>query len=315
MNILGIDIGGTSIKGAIVSDKGEIITDKFSLPIVKGEEQTITINKLVKLVEDFLAANKAIKISGIGIGIPGSLDTEKGVVDYSNNLRWKNLKIVEIFKKTFDLPIKISNDANVATLGEAYFGAGKMYKNIVMITLGTGVGGGVVIDGKLFEGYLGKGTELGHTTLVYDGLPCSCGRKGCLETYASATALIRQTKEAMTKNKKSKLWDEVSSIDEVNGKTVFDAMRKGDKVAAQVVDQYISYLAEGLLNFCNIFRPECIVLSGGIAKEGDFLTDKLTKYMEAQNFGYPYAPKTEIKIANLGYNSGIIGAASLLMNK
>ncbi len=181
-----------------------------------------------------------------------------------------------------------------------------------MITLGTGVGGGIVIDGKLYEGTDGKGAELGHTSLIYNGLPCSCGRKGCLEMYASATALIRQTKEAMKNDKNSLLWNEVKILDDVNGKTVFDAAKKGDKTSEAVIDQYVSYLGEGLLNMCNIFRPECIVLSGGIAKQGKLLTDKLTKYMEAQGYGYPYAPKTEIAIANLGYNSGIIGAASLL---
>ena len=312
MNILGIDIGGTSIKGAIVNENGEIISDKISLPIVAGEDQEITIFKLTSLIKEFLVKNSDKKVSGIGLGIPGSLDTKNGVVDFSNNLKWKNLKIVEIMQNSLDLPVKISNDANVATLGEARFGAGKQYKNIVMLTLGTGVGGGVVIDGKLFEGNLGKGTELGHITLVYNGPQCSCGRKGCLEMYASATALIRQTKEAMEHNPNSLLWKEVNSIDEVDGKTVFDAERKGDKIASIVVAHYISYLGEGILNYLNIFRPECVVLSGGIAKEGANLTDRLTKYLEDQEYGYPFAPKTVIKTAELGYNAGIIGAASLL---
>lgn len=312
MNILGIDIGGTSIKCAVVNSNGELISEKFSIPIIKGENQEATIERLAKTCKDFLDSNN-MKIDGIGIGIPGSLDTTKGTVVYSNNLVWENLKIVEIMKKTFDLPIKISNDANVAALGEAKFGAGKKYKNIVMITLGTGVGGGIVIEGKLYEGTDGKGAELGHTTLIYNGTPCTCGRRGCLESYASATALIRQTKEAMMKDKDSLLWKEVKTIDDVNGKTVFDAASKGDKTSKAVIKQYIAYIGEGLLNMCNIFRPECIVLSGGIANQGKVLTDRLTEYMEAQNYGYPYSPKTEIAVATLGYNSGIIGAASLLL--
>lgn len=312
MNILGIDVGGTSIKGAIVNDKGKVLTERFSFPIVKDENQEDTINRLVIFVKEYLD-KISVKVDGIGMGVPGSLDTTEGSVIFSNNLKWKDLEIVKMFKKSFDLPIKISNDANVAALGEAKFGAGKKYKNIVMITLGTGVGSGIVIDGKLYEGTNGKGAELGHTTLVYNGLECSCGRRGCLEMYASATALIRQTREAMERNKFTKMWDGIKDLSEVDGRTAFEWAKLGDKVAEDVVARYVSYLSEGLLSMCNVFRPECIVLSGGIANQGKNLTDKVKKYMSAQSYGYPFSPKTEIAIANLGYNSGIIGAAALLL--
>lgn len=307
--VLGIDIGGTSIKGAIVNKEGKVLTDAFSFPIIKKENQVDTINRLCSTVKSYLKDNSEYVIEGIGIGIPGSLDTEKGVVIFSNNLCWENLPIVDIFKKHFSLPIRITNDANAAALGENRFGAGKEYQDMIMITLGTGVGGGIIDNHKLIEGYQGKGAELGHTVIRMNGRKCSCGRKGCLEQYASATALIRMTKEMMLKDKSSLLW----SMDKIDGKSAFIAARKKDKLAIKIVDKYVSYLGEGLLNFCNIFRPECIVLSGGIAKEGDYLIDKLDAYLAKQEYGYPRSPKTVIKVAELGYNSGIIGAASLLL--
>ena len=311
MNYLGIDVGGTSIKGAIVNEKGKI-GEIFSLPIFKNEKQNDAINRLIVSCKEYLKNTKT-KIKGIGIGIPGTLNTKDGVVDYTSNLKWKKLHIVDMFSKEFDCPIKITNDANAAALGEAKFGAGKKYKNIVMITLGTGIGGGVIIDGKLFEGYLGKGTELGHTTLVYNGRKCGCGRRGCFEQYASASALVRYTKEAMKEDKNSLMWQISKEEGEVNGKVAFFAAQKGDSSAKAVVKQYVEYLSEGLLNICNVFRPEAIVLSGGIANQGKYLTDKIKAYCEKYEYGYKYSPKTVIKVAELGYVSGIIGAACLLM--
>jgi len=184
-----------------------------------------------------------------------------------------------------------------------------------MITLGTGVGSGIVIDGKIYEGKKGQGAEIGHSSLFIDGIPCSCGRRGCFEMYASATALIRQTKEAMLKNKESKLWAGITDINQVNGKTVFDAAKAGDETANKVIDQYVMYLSEGLLNVCNIFRPEVIVLSGGIANQGTYLTDKINAYLVKYEYGYPMSTSTDVKIAELGYSSGIIGAASLFFKK
>ena len=213
------------------------------------------------------------------------------------------------------MPVKITNDANAAALGEKVFGAGKKYQNVVMITLGTGVGSGIIIDGKIYEGLNGKGAEIGHSTLYVDGLPCTCGRNGCFEMYASASALIRQTKEAMEKDKKSLLWAEAKENNgKVSGRTAFYAAQKGDETANKVVDNYVKYLSEGLLNVCNIFRPECIVLSGGIANQGDYLLRKVKTYCEKYDYGYPNSPVTQIEIAEIGYNSGIIGAACLILN-
>jgi len=311
MLAIGVDIGGTSIKVSAVNENGKVL-NKFVIPVNKEESQDETIDNLIKEINSYIENNDFKgKISGIGLGIPGSVDTATGEVIYCSNLGWKYLPIVKKIKEGTNLEVKITNDANAAALAESKFGVGKIYKDIVMITIGTGIGGGIIIDNKLYEGFEGKGAELGHVTLIMDGLPCGCGRKGCFEKYASATALINQTKEAMEKNKDSLLNEVAKEEGKVNGKVAFIAAKKGDKVANQVIDQYVKYLSEGLLNICNVFRPQCIVLSGGIANQGEYLITKVIRYMESYNFGYPFSPKTSIKIAEVGYDSGIIGAASL----
>ena len=311
MIAIGIDIGGTSIKGAAVDSNGRVY-EKFSMPFIKGEPGEITIRKLSEMVKEYIYANSLEnKIVGIGIGSPGTLDVKNNIVNYANNLGWNDLHIGDIMHENLPYPIRLTNDANAAALGEAKFGAGKTYDTVIMLTLGTGVGGGIIINGKLFEGNEGKGGELGHTVIMMDGEPCTCGRKGCLEAYASATALIRDTKKAMTLNKKSLMWKISPDIDLVGGKVPFEAAQAGDPTAIKVLDNYVKYLGEGILNYCNIFRPNVVVLSGGIANAGPFLFDKLNKYVEERNYGYQATPKVEIVPAELGYDSGKIGAAAL----
>ena len=311
MIAIGIDIGGTSIKGAAVDSNGRVY-EKFSLPFIKGEPGEITIRKLAETVKEYIGAQKLEnKIVGIGIGCPGTLDVEKGIVNYSNNLCWNELHVADIFKEILPYPVRLTNDANAASLGEAKFGAGKSYETIIMLTLGTGVGGGIIINGKLFEGNEGKGGELGHTVIVVDGEPCTCGRKGCFEAYASATALIRETKKAMLSNKRSLMWKISPEIELVGGRVVFEAAAQGDKSAKKVLDNYIKYLGEGILNYCNIFRPNVIVLSGGIANAGAALFDPLNEYIKERNYGYKATPEVKVVPAELGYDSGKIGAAAL----
>lgn len=313
MNILGIDVGGTSIKGGIVNEKGEM-GNTFVYPVNKKENQYECLNSLMKVIDEYLIKEDK-KIDGIGIGVPGTVSTDLGEVTYCSNLLWERLPICKILEEHYKVPARVSNDANAAALGEARFGAGKDYKNLVMVTLGTGVGGGIVINNELFEGTDGKGAEIGHSTLIMDGIPCGCGRRGCFERYASATALINQTKEAIEENPNSMLAELATRDGAAHAKIVFEAAKLGCPVANKVVEQYVHYLSEGLLNICNIFRPEVIVLSGGIANQGSYLTEKVSKYLAAQSYGYPYSPKVEILISQLGYNSGIIGAASLLISQ
>lgn len=311
MIAIGVDIGGTSIKGAAVDSDGRVY-EKFSLPVIKDEPGEVTIRKLAEIIKDYIAAQGLEnKIVGIGIGCPGTLDIQRGIVNYSNNLKWFELPMVDIMHETLPYPIRLTNDANAASLGEAKFGAGKSYETIIMLTLGTGVGGGIIINGKLFEGNEGKGGELGHSVVVVDGELCSCGRKGCLEAYASATALIRETKKAMKANRRSLMWKVCPDIDLVGGKVPFEAAEQGDATAIRVLDEYIKYLGEGILNFCNIFRPNVVVLSGGIANAGDYLFSRVNKYIEERDYGYKRTPAVKVVPAELGYDSGKIGAAAL----
>lgn len=314
MIAIGIDIGGTSIKGAAVDSNGRVY-EKFTMPFIKGEPGEVTIRKLAEIVKEYIYAQSLEKkIVGIGIGSPGTLDIKNGIVDYANNLGWNELHVADIMHEILPYPIRLTNDANAASLGEAKFGAGKAYETIIMLTLGTGVGGGIIINGKLFEGNEGKGGELGHTVIVADGEPCTCGRNGCLEAYASATALIRETKKAMKLNKRSLMWKICPDIDMVGGKVSFEAAKNGDEAAIKVIDNYVKYLGEGILNFCNIFRPNVIVLSGGVANAGPFLFDKLNEYIKERNYGYKSTPEVKVVPAELGYDSGKIGAAALFFD-
>ena len=311
MIAIGIDIGGMSIKGAAVDSNGRVY-EKFSMPFIKGEPGEETIRKLAEIVKEYIAANGLEnKIAGIGIGSPGTLDIEHGIVNYANNLGWNELHVADLMHEILPYPVRLTNDANAASLGEAKFGAGKSYKTIIMLTLGTGVGGGIIIDGKLFEGNEGKGGELGHSVIVVDGEQCTCGRKGCLETYASATALIRETKKAMQTNKRSLMWKISPDIGLVDGKVPFEAAKKGDQIAIKVLDNYVKYLGEGILNFCNIFRPNVVVLSGGVANAGAYLFDRVNAYVKERHYGYKSTPEVKVVPAELGYDSGKIGAAAL----
>lgn len=315
MVALGIDIGGMSIKGAAVDKKGKVL-NTFTIPVTKNAPFEKTVGELIAAIKDFCKQNNYKKedILGVGVGCPGLIDTKLGEVISSANLKWDNAPLRDKLSKELDLPVRITNDANAATLGEAKFGSGKKYRNVVMLTLGTGIGGGVVIDGELYEGYQGKGTELGHITMVLNGRECGCGRRGCFETYASATGLMNTTKEIMKKYPDSLMWKKVNGdISKVDGKLPFDCEKEGDKAAKEVVDTYVSHLSEGIMNYCNIFRPEVIILSGGVAKQGKNLTDRLIKYCRKYSFGYERAPESDIVIAEIGYESGMIGAAALFL--
>jgi len=312
MIAIGVDIGGTSIKGAAITDKGEIL-DRFSLKMDRLAEPEITYGKMCDVIEKFLLDKPyRNKIVGIGLGVPGILNRAEGIVKSSPNMpKWINFKITDFVQKRLNLPVKIVNDASSAALGEAKFGSGKNYQNIVMITLGTGVGGGIIIDGKLYDGLGGTGAQLGHSVIRYNGRLCGCGRRGCLEAYASATALIKQANIQKDKYPESKL----NKIRDIEAKNVFELAREGDALAKKLVKEYITYLSEGLLNLCNEFRPDIILLSGGVANEGDYLISRIEKYMKKHNYGYVNAPRVPVALASLGYDSGKIGAATLIFDK
>lgn len=311
MYSIGIDIGGMSIKTGLVKD-GKIIEQNRVKTSSTANE---CINSIVDQI-NYLLENNCISINelkGIGIGCPGAVLRETGVVEFLPNLNWIKVPLADKLKERFNVEIILSNDANVAALAETLYGCAKEYNTAIMFTLGTGVGGGIVIDNKLFEGGWSRGAELGHTTLYLDGEQCTCGRRGCIECYTSATALIKQTKKAMLLNKDSEMWNFVDGdIDKVDGRTAFECEKMGDRSAKAVVDNYVMYLGESILNMLNIFRPEAFILGGGVSAQGKNLIDRLEAYCEKFDYGYKDAPKTKILTATLGNDAGIIGAAALV---
>lgn len=309
---VGIDLGGTFIKGGIVDGNGDILAlDKVPTESEKGSEKVA--ENISTLALSLLEKAKIAKadVVGLGMGVPGMIDSKNGVVTYSGNLKFKEFHIAESVSKRTGLAVKIGNDANVAALGEVKFGAAKGCENMVMITLGTGVGGGVVAEGKMLEGNRSAGAELGHTVIVRGGEQCSCGRKGCFEAYSSATALIRDTKRAMEAHKDSKMW-ETYTLETVNGKTAFD-YKDSDPYAKEVVQNYVENLAVGLTNLANIFRPEVILLGGGVCAQGDNLIKPVQAILDAELYGGDMGPAVPVKIAQLENSAGVLGAVALWM--
>lgn len=311
--LIGIDIGGMSIKSGVVDKNGNILFSDNEKTIVENGPDYF-VNSLYILIDKCIefSKNNNIEIAGIGIGVPGIVNNKENTIIYTANLKIENLNLGEKLSK-YNLPICLSNDANCAVLAEQKFGSGKGYNDVIMLTLGTGVGGGVIINNKLFEGNCGQGTELGHMIIELDGEECGCGRKGCFEAYASASGLIKMTKDIMLKNNDSKMWTYCfNSIKNVSGRTAFECAKDGDKAAIEVVNKYIKYLGEGIMNFCNIFRPEAIILGGGISNQKDYLKNLVVDYISKRNYGFKRSQKVEILIAKLGSEAGIIGAAHLL---
>ncbi len=310
----GIDLGGTFIKCGIVDEKGRLIA-KDKIPTGSGRPYKEIAADMGGLAIR-LAESAGVELTSVGIGSPGTVDSGRGVIVYSNNIRWDNVPLGGAVAEVTGTSVFITNDANAAALGENFMGAGKSFNDMVFVTLGTGVGGGLILGGKLYEGGRSAGAEIGHMLLKINGERCTCGRKGCLEAYASATALIRQTKTAMLSDPDSVMWKICGgNAENADGKTAFDAMRGGDKTAKIVVRRYIRYLAEGVVNLCNIFRPEAVLLGGGICAEGDYLLKPLTRIVNRSVFGGTrYAP-VKIMIASLGNDAGIYGAARLAMTR
>ncbi len=312
---IGIDLGGTNIAAGLVDENHKIIR-KASVE-TKAYRPADDIVKDMALVCKQLCDEQGISIDeveSVGIATPGTANTDTGVVIYANNLPFREYPIADKLKES--LPVKkvlIANDADAAAYGEVVAGAGKGHKDFIMITLGTGVGGGIVINGKLYSGFNHAGGELGHMVIVHNGVHCSCGRNGCWEAYSSATALIRMTKEKMEACKDSAMWEYVGGdIEKVNGRTSFDCMRKGDAAAKEVVDEYIAYLATGSANIINIFQPSVLAFGGGISNEKENLLKPLEAKIASEVYGMTSNKNsTTLKIAELRNDAGIIGAAAL----
>ncbi len=311
---IGIDLGGTNIAAGLVSDKGEIIL-KDSVP-TNSERPTGEIVKdmaelALKLIKE--AGYTPSDIDGVGIGCPGTIDFEKGEVVYSNNIRMEHYPLAVEFRKHLDLPVRVDNDANCAAMGE-YIVNGDNAGSFLFITLGTGVGGGLVLNGKVYRGFNGAAAEPGHITLVSGGEPCTCGKCGCWESYASVTALIRDTKRAMDKAPESLMHSIAAEEGKVSGKTAFAAAKRGDKAAKAVVDQYIRYIADGIVSCENFIQPEITAIGGGISREGDYILDPVREYVGKTGFN-KFMPKGRIVTAKLFNDAGIVGAAAIANEK
>lgn len=308
MSYIGIDIGGTNTKLGLVSNDG-VVLSKNSL--VTNKDFSAMIDALTSACKEFIKESKD-KVLGIGIGCPGLINSSSGVVEYSCNIGWEGVSLKEALENKLNIEVRLSNDANVATLGETIYGAGVGHSNVIMLTLGTGVGGGIVVNKHIYDGNHGAGAELGHMVISMDGKKCSCGMCGCLETYASAKAFLKDTKEAMMLDSSSLMWQECGGdISKVNIFTAFNCAT--DKTAKNVVDNYIKYLGIGVLNYCNIFRPEVVILGGGMSHVGKPLLEKLEHYIKKNNYGYKRSPKVDIKLATLENDAGIVGGRALFM--
>ena len=312
MYYLGIDLGGTNIAVGLVDEEWRIVA-KDSLPTPAADPVAI-VHTMAALCRRLVAQeNIAFEdVAYAGIACPGIVDREGGEVIYTPNIRFDHFPLSRVLCEL--LPLKavyLENDANAAALGEAKAGGARGSRHSIMITLGTGVGGGIVIDGQVYMGFNCAGGELGHMVIEKDGVPCTCGRRGCFEVYSSATGLIRMTKEKLEECRATGRATIMTDQPKISGRTACDAMRAGDQAAKEVYDKYVKYLASGLATIINIFQPEVISLGGGVSGEGQSLIDSLLPSVRKEQYGGGVVPMTDIRIAKLGNDAGIIGAAML----
>ena len=295
---VGVIIGSYETRIGLVDEHDSILSEERFLTRAERGYKAI----LEEVGEEVLSIleNHGVPLEqcvGVGVGVPGTIDRKKGIVNYSNNIKWENVNIAEELGRVIPCPVRIANDADCAALGEAIEGAGKEYSDVVMFTLGNGVGGGIILNGKVFEGGMIGGSELGHMVVKTDGLQCSCGRKGCLEAYASIPALLRQVKE--------------KTGVEMSVNEVFERYEKGDDAVTEVLKQYMDVLATAVVNVVNIFRPQLVLLGGNLSNHAAVMLDTIREKMARECFGSPYSAIPQIAIAQLGSDAGIIGAANL----
>lgn len=314
MMYLGIDVGGTNIAVGVVNENKEIVaktSNKSPVPCTMDEfcdAMALTARQAMEK-----AGITLDDIPWVGIGCPGTVNRGTGIIEFTNNLHFSNWPLVKMMEERMGgKKVIIENDANSAAYGEFKAGALKGAQNAVAITLGTGIGSGIIIDGNIYAGNNYAAGEMGHMVIVYDGRQCNCGRKGCWERYASATGLIITTKEYMEKDKDSVMWELCDGdIDKASGRTAFDAMRKGDASGKAVVDEFISYLGCGLVNVINTFQPDILCIGGGICNEGETLLAPVRAYIDKEQYAMNAKLKTKVCRAELGNDAGIIGAALL----
>ena len=312
MYTIGIDVGGTNLKAGLVNEHYEIeATAKMPLCWESAEKFAADLVRLAKSVVE----QKGIalsEVSGIGIGVPGQVDNKNGLIVKTVNIPIRNMPIAKLMQAEWDVPIYLGNDADCAALGEFYHFEDRSIENLVLVTLGTGVGTGLVINGRIHRGVNGCAGEGGHIVIVKDGEQCTCGRRGCWERYSSATALIRMTREAMEQDKTSALWEISDNGASITGVTPFEGAKRGDAAAIAVLESYVAYLAEGITNLINLLQPEVIAIGGGVSAADDrWLLDPVRRKVEELRYDKEADVHTKIVKAKLGNDAGIIGAALL----
>ncbi|GHV48725.1 glucokinase [Clostridia bacterium] len=321
---IGVDLGGTNIKVGLVqeTDKENDSANGTEFEIIGRANIKTTLPRPAEDIADDIArgidiacrnANVDFRdVSNVGVGTPGTVDPGRGLVIFSSNLDFNDTPLASILAEKVGRKISLENDASAAAYGELIAGKGRGFMNIMVVTLGTGVGGGIILGGKIYGNHAVGAGEIGHTVIEYGGRQCTCGRNGCWEAYSSATAIITASKNIMWADRKSAMWRICSGdINNVDGKTAFDAMREGDISGRKIVDDYISHLACGLTNMVNIFRPEVIILGGGLSKERNLITDPLSKKVTEEYYTNDRSALFKIETSDLGNDAGIIGASAL----
>lgn len=309
---IGVDLGGTGIKVGII-DESKAIVSRAKLPTGAQRHYTAVVADIAQAVEKAML-DLSLSYSDVvclGVGCPGFVNPKTGLLAHAGNLNWHNVPLKATLEKHTGAPVYVGNDANCAVVGEMVAGAAQGWRNVLLFTLGTGIGCGIILDGALFTGIGGMGAEAGHTVLVYDGEPCTCGIRGCFEAYASVTALIRQTKAIMAVHPESMMHEHFQRNGCVNGRTSFDCAKKDDAAALAVVRQYIRYVAAGIGSQISVFRPEIVLIGGGISAQGDYLINPLNEEVGKYVFAYAQVGAPPIVQAALGNDAGIIGAAYL----
>ena len=309
---IGLDVGGTTLKAGVVDEQYRLLA-KAALPTNPGRCAAAMLDDMAAVCKK-AAENAGVSfadITAVGAGFPGTCNLETGEMEYANNLGLSHVFACDELKKRLHVPVFMENDANAAAFGDYLAGAGRGAKNFLCLTFGTGVGGGVILDGKLLRGFNFAGGEFGHTVIVADGLPCACGRRGCYEAYASVSALIEQTKAAMEAHPESRLWQAANTLDAVNGKTVFDAAKTGDETAETVLSAYLRLVGIGVVNFINVFQPDVLAIGGAISDQGETFIAPIRDQVTAERYSKYAQKQCVIRKAALGGDAGIVGAAFL----
>ena len=307
--VVGVDLGGTKIYTALVDLEGNIVKEKTVETLAHEGEQAV-MGRIVDTINYVIDGTDKDLIKSIGIGSPGPLDVKNGIIIENSNLPFKNFAIVKTIKETYDLPTYLDNDANVATLGEFMFGAGKGTENMIFITASTGIGGGAVLNGKLFRGATGNALEVGHMTVSTEGPRCGCGNVGCAEALGSGTAIGKRAKEAVLSNVKTSL----KNYDNVTSKEVFKEAANGDRVAKKILNTSLTYLGIAVANTITNFDPEKVVVGGGVVNGGDIVIDTIKNVVEERCMA-AFVENCTIEKAVLGGKAGVLGAAALAITE